>query len=104
MALSRIYRSNGEDCLRVFFACGAPRSAAPPVELEARVVLTEPRLTATAERGVVGSGPRNPDEKVWPRPKAPAVQMPDARPLNKAQHFILDPDLLAEWDGEAETK
>jgi hypothetical protein len=30
--------------------------------------------------------------------------MPDARPLNKAQHFIVDPDLLAQWEQEARGK
>jgi hypothetical protein len=30
--------------------------------------------------------------------------MPDARPLDKAQHFIIDPNLLAQFDEEATSK
>src|SRR5580700_1768468 len=51
MALSIIYRSNGESSLRAYVACAVPRFPAPPVEAEARVVLVDPRLAATAKRG-----------------------------------------------------
>ena len=105
MVVSRIYRSNGEDSTRAYVVCAVPRLQAPPDdEPEARVVLADPRLTATAKRGAITSGPRNADERIWPRPKTPGIQMPDARPLNKAQHFILDPDLLAQSDEEARRK
>jgi|HubBroStandDraft_4_1064222.scaffolds.fasta_scaffold62885_2 hypothetical protein len=104
MALSIIYRSNGESSLRAYVACAVPRFAAPPVEVEARVVIADPRLTATAKRGPATSGPRNAEESVWPRPKTPGVQMPDARPLNKAQRFIIDPDLMVQWEEEARRK
>ena len=104
MAVSIIYRSNGEDSLRAYVTCDVPRFAAPPPEPEPRVVLADPHLTATAERRVASSGPRNADERVWPRPKTPGVQMPDARPLSKAQRFIIDPDLMAQWEDEARSK
>jgi hypothetical protein len=104
VSASRIYRSNGEQSLRSYIVCDVPPFRTPPAETEARVVLADPRLTATAKRGPITSGPRNADEMVWPRPKTPGIQMPDARPLNKAQHFIVDPDLLAQWEQEARGK
>jgi hypothetical protein len=104
VGVSRIYRSNGEHSLRAYVAGDVPRFRAPPAETEARVVLADPRLTATVKRGPITSGPRNADEMVWPRPKTPGIQMPDARPLNNAQHFIVDPDLLAQWEQEARGK
>jgi hypothetical protein len=98
VAVSRIYRSNGADSARAYVVCSMPTYAPPPAEAEERVIVCDPSLAATLRDGPISSGPRNANEKVWPRPKAPAVQMPDGRPLDKAQHFILDPDLLAEWD------
>jgi hypothetical protein len=104
MAVSIIYRSNGDVAARAYVVCSVPAFAPPPDEPEARVIVSDPSHAATLRGGPVSSGPRNADEKVWPRPKAPAVQMPDARPLDKAQHFILDPDLLAECEAGAGTK
>jgi hypothetical protein len=104
MAVSRIYRSNGEDSARAYAVCSVPAFAPAPVEPDARVIVGDPSLTATLHGGPVSSGPRNVHEKVWPRPRAPAIQMPDARPLHKAQRFIVDPDLLTEPHAEANTE
>jgi len=95
-----ILRSNGENEARAHarFTVPAHRDA-PPIEDE-RVVLVDPRRAETVSGPPASSGPRDPQQKVWPTPKAPGIEMPDGRPLMKAQRFWIDPELLERWERE----
>jgi hypothetical protein len=77
----------------------------PSVEME-RVQIVDPRLTSTVQLGTpsAGSGPRNPEQTVWAQPEPPAVDLPDRLPVTKAQRVFIDPELVARWRAEAQTK
>jgi hypothetical protein len=100
-------RSNGEPSARAHAVVevrpgsgeAPPGSSKPPVP-EERVVIVDPTRTATRVGGPAGSGPRNPEQRVWPPPRGPAIELPDHRPLTKAQRFWIDPELFAQWDRE----
>jgi hypothetical protein len=81
-------------------SAASSRSRAPETHA-ARVVIVDPRWTETRAEPMVRSQPRNPDQKIWP-PPAPGIELPDRRPLTKAQRIWIDPDLLAQWNQEAE--
>ncbi len=99
-----ILRSNGENEVRVHaWVTVRPSRFAPPVEDE-RVVLVDPRRTETVSGPVQCSGPRNPEQKVWPAPRAPGIELPDGRPLMKAQRIWIDPELLERWEREEEER
>jgi hypothetical protein len=96
-----LIRSNGEPSARGYaFASVRPSTPEPPSPAE-RVVLVHPARTPTLTGSRVGTGPRNPDQKVWPPPAPPGIELPDGRPLTKAQRFRIDPELIAQWDREA---
>jgi hypothetical protein len=92
--------SNGEPSARGY-AVATVRPSAPEPPSPERVVLVHPARTPTVTGSPVGAGPRNPDQKVWPPPARPAIELPDQRPLTKAQRFWIDPELIARWDREA---
>jgi hypothetical protein len=95
-----ILRSNGEHEARAYAQGTVPALRAPPRIEEERVVLTDPRRTETVSGSPAGAGPRNLNERVWPPPEAPGIELPDARPLTKAQRFWIDPELLEQWEQE----
>jgi hypothetical protein len=93
----RILRSNGENEARAYAKVELrPSPPAPPVDLE-RVQIVDPRDTVTVRRAAPRSGPRDPEQRVWPPPPPPAIDLPDALPATKAQRVILDPALVARW-------
>lgn len=102
MSQARTLGSNGEREARAYVKCSIPTSRPEPPLDAARVVVCDPRLTASG--GSKSSGPRNPEQSVWPAPKAPGIELPDRRPLHKAQRFWIDPELLEQWDREDEQK
>jgi hypothetical protein len=95
-----ILRSNGENEARAHAWITVPASPAAPALDAERVVVVDPRRTATISGPPRSSGPRNLEQKVWPAPKAPGIELPDRRPLTKAQRFWIDPELLVEWERE----
>jgi hypothetical protein len=102
--VARVIGSNGEASLRGYVVATVPRPAAVPAEADERVIVTDPHRTPTVTGPPLSSGPRDPNERTWPRPETPAIELPDARPLNKAQRFWIDPELIARWDREAEER
>jgi hypothetical protein len=102
--VARVIGSNGEASLRGYVVATVPRPAAAPAVADERVIVTDPRRTPTVSGPPRGAGARNSDETVWPRPEAPAIELPDGRPLNKAQRFWIDPELIARWDLEVEER
>ncbi len=97
-------RSNGEASARGY-ACVtvAARSVEPPIEPD-RVVLVWPRRVRRAHAAQPATGPRNPDQRTPHPRKAPAIELPDGRPLTKTQHFWIDPEQIAVWDDEERRK
>ncbi len=101
---ARVIRSNGEPSSRGYVVAVVPPRTAEPVAEDERVIVSDPRRIPTVTGPPPSSGPRDPNETVWPRPAAPGIELPDRRPLNKAQRFWIDPELIARWDREAEEK
>lgn len=95
-----ILRSNGENEARAYARITVPATRGAPLIESERVVLTDPRRTETVSGSPKSSGPRNAEQKVWPAPKAPGIELPDGRPLMKAQRIWIDPELLVEWELE----
>jgi len=100
------HRSNGEDTLAVYVAPHAPPAPARAARARddddgERVAISDPRSTATVELRALPlrPGPRNPDQRTL-RPRGPRVELPDRRPLTRAQIVIIPPELIARWRGE----
>lgn len=102
----RTLRSNGENVARVFVRLEIPASPPGPAMQIERVQIVDPRHTATMPGGPPSSRPepRNPEQMVFPAPKPPGVDLPDALPATKAQRVLLDPELIAQWRAEAKLK
>ncbi len=101
MEARNVLRSNGQNEAHAYAMLDVPPSRPePPVDLE-RVHLRDPRRVPTAPIGAVLTGPRNPEQRVWPAPAPPGVDLPDALPATKAQRVLIDPDLIAQWRAEA---
>ncbi len=100
---SSVLTSNGQNEARAYamLEVPAPRSE-PHIDLE-RVHLSDPRHVATAPSSATRAclGPRNVDQKVWPPPPPPGLELPDGLPADKAQRVRLDPELVARWRAEA---
>lgn len=76
------------------------RKEHPAVE-SARVQLLNPaEVPAPGDARVKGAGPRNPDQRTAPVAKGPCVELPDGRPVMKAQRIWIDPELLLKWEEE----
>jgi hypothetical protein len=101
---ARMIRSSGETSCRGYAVAAVPARAAEPATADERVIVSDPRRTPTVTGPPRTSGPRDAGEMVWPRPEAPAIELPDRRPLNKAQRFWIDPELIAKWDREVEER
>ena len=97
-------RSNGEPEARAYACLRVPAGSPEPPPEDARVVITDPRRAVTRDGSPIGGGPRNPEQKVWRGPRPPGVELPDARPLTKAQRFWIDPELLAAWEQEEDER
>jgi hypothetical protein len=76
----------------------SPPSPVPEAE---RVVIVDPRRTATTptsqQQG--GGGPRAPDQLRLPEPST-GIELPDGRPLTKAQRVWVDPEVIERWKAE----
>lgn len=93
-------RSDGALSARGYVTTCVQPSRPGPVPDAERVVLVDPRRTATAPTGEqAGAGPRAPEQLRRPEP-SPGIELPDGRPLMKAQRVWIDPELLAKWDAE----
>jgi hypothetical protein len=77
-----------------------PRTQPPPPIPEARVLIVDPHETETLTGPPSSSGPRNLEHVVLLAPKPPGVELPDGRPIMKAQRIIIDPELLMQWERE----
>lgn len=96
-----ILRSNGELTARAYARVDVPVGGSAPACETARVLIVDSRRTETISGPPKRSGPRNPEQSIWPPPKAPGVELPDGRPLSKAQRIWIDPDLIDQWEREA---
>ena len=96
-----IFRSNGETSARAYVRLDVPVSRAAPLIEDARVVLVDPHRTETVSGLPRSSGPRDPQQSAWPAPRSPGIELPDGRPLMKAQRIWIDPDLIEQWEREA---
>jgi len=96
-------RSNGEAALAVYVAPHvAPPTPAPGVVDDGeRIALADPRSTATVELRALSlrAGPRNPEQRTLPSSE-PHVELPDGRPLTRAQRVMIPPELIARWRRE----
>jgi hypothetical protein len=101
---TRTIRSNGEPSASGYVRMQVPAHPPEPPLPEERVVITDPRIVAMPAGSPSGSGPRNPDQAVFPAPTLPAIDLPDGRPITKAQRFLIDPELLARWEDEEERR
>ncbi len=102
----KMLRSNGENVARVYAKVELRASPPEPVLATERVQIVDPRNTSTLPGGPPSSraAPRNPEQKVFPAPKPPGIELPDALPATKAQRVLLDPELVAQWRAEARMK
>ena len=102
----KVLGSSGENEAWAYAVIVVPPVCPEPFMDTERVRIADPRLTATAPRGIerAGSGPRDPGQTAWPPPKAPGVDLPDGLPATKAQRVHIDPELVAQWRAEAKMK
>jgi hypothetical protein len=101
---TRTLRSNGEPEARAYAVIDVPADTPPPPAEPDRVVVADPRRVPTVTGPPKCSGPRDPDRKTPPAPKPPSVELPDARPLTKAQRVWIDPDLLERWERDEDER
>jgi hypothetical protein len=100
-----VLESHGRNEARAYAVLDVPPPRPEPPVVAERVLVVEPRATATLRRGArAASGPRNAEQKVWPLPPPPAVDLPDGLPADKAQRVHLDPESVARWKAEAKAK
>jgi hypothetical protein len=93
-------RSDGALNARGYATASVQPSPPRPVPDAERVVFVDPRRTATTPASHrTGAGPRAPEQLRVPEP-SPGIELPDGRPLMKAQRVWIDPELLAQWDAE----
>lgn len=104
--MTRTLRSNGETKLALYVAPYAPPAGAPgAVDDGERVTLCDPRSTETVELRALAlrRGPRNPEQRTLRSPE-PRVELPDGRPLTRAQRVLVPPELMARWRREHHEK
>jgi hypothetical protein len=71
--VARVIGSNGEASVRGYVVATVPRPAAVPAVADERVIVTDPHRTPTVTGPPLSSGPRDPNERTWPRPETPAI-------------------------------
>jgi hypothetical protein len=94
-------RSDGALNARGYVTATVPPAPPIPVPEAERVVIVDPRRTATtptSERP--GGNPRAPEQRLLPEPST-GIELPDGRPLTKAQRVWVDPEVIARWKAEA---
>ncbi len=103
-ARTRALWSGGQNEARVYAVLDVPEPRPEPSMPPERVYVVQPQRASTLRKGAapVGSGPRNPDQRVWPPPPPPGVDLPDGLPATKAQRVLIDPELISQWREEAE--
>jgi hypothetical protein len=102
----RTLRSDGENEASAYVEADVPSSRVEPtIEME-RVAVSDPRRTPTLrlDERPRASGPRNPAQKTLPGPEELRVELPERRPLTKAQPVIVPPELAAKWREEAKKR
>lgn len=93
-------RSDGAMNARGYATASVPRSRPDPVPEAERVMIVDPHRTVTVPSSRRhGGGPRAPEQVRWPEPSS-GIELPDERPLTKAQRVWLDPELVARWKAE----
>jgi hypothetical protein len=71
----------------------------------ARVEIIDPRRAPTLRDDRPRStGPRDPHQREWRAPKPPGIELPDGRPIMKAQRIYVDDELLEQWEAEARAR
>ena len=93
-------RSDGALNARGYAMASVRPSQPSPVPDAERVVFVDPRRTATTRASQrPDAGPRAPEQLRRPEP-SPGIELPDERPLTKAQRVWIDPELIAQWQAE----
>lgn len=93
-------RSDGALNARGYATAAVPPARPSPVLEAERILIVDPRRTATLPASQrAGAGPRAPEQLRRPKPSA-GIELPDARPLTKAQRVWIDPELLVQWAAE----
>ena len=100
----RCFRSNGEPSARAY-AVGWVQRRTWPIQEKARVEIRDPRRVVTLRTDRLRPpSPRNPEQTTWRAPSPLSVEMPDGRPVHKAQRFFVDTELYEQWEREEATR
>jgi hypothetical protein len=96
-----VLESHGRNEARAYAVLDVPPARPEPPMAEERVLVVDPRTTSTVRAARAASSPRNADQKAWPLPPPPAIDLPDGLPATEAQRVHIDPELVARWRAEA---
>lgn len=97
----KIFQTNGDLAARAYAVGRPPPPIVPPVVEIERVEILDPRRTVTllSDRPRC-PGARDPAQMEWRGVKPLRVELPDGRPIMKAQRVFVDPDLVEQWEQE----
>ena len=80
--------------------------ASENMEVTERVIVFDPRRTPTLPLIAVrcGSAPRNPEQTEWKPSEGTGIELPDGLPMTEVQRVFVDPELIAQWESEAQRR
>lgn len=94
-------RSDGALSARGYATAPVPPARPSPVPDAERVVIVDPRRTATTPASQrSGARPRAPDQMQWPEPST-GIELPDDRSPLQTQRVWVDPEVIERWKAEA---
>ncbi len=99
-------RSNGQNEARGYVIATVTEDARAKMKTAERVIVFDPRRTPTLPMiaGLCGSAPRNPDQVTWKPSDGTGIELPDGLPMTEVQRVFVDPELIAQWESEAQRK
>jgi hypothetical protein len=99
-------RSSGQEEARGYVIATVPEQGIASMGPAERVILSDPRRTPTLPviDGLCGSAPRSPDQATWTPSEGTGIELPDGRPMTEAQRVFVDPELIAQWESDAQRK